>query len=274
MSRPNHLRRGRGEIVFSSVLPGVREIRTPLSVGYLWLINLWLVIGHDFPTHKPVSGTLADLSRLGSFAGKAGMLAATSFAAYMLGAFLERDPLRMWEYAGRPAWATWVRNNALRRGTVLSRIHIFPMTSQASKDLTAYSKQDLGLELDNDEALDLMRALLLEEQQIATRLQAANSELYGKYDRLLAESAFRLNVAVPITTFLALVIDSSHLPLHWQIVLTAVAIVYGGMLFRQAVIRAMRSRDVIIQALVIGIVESRALKLAVATTNSAHPVSP
>ena len=248
--------------MLSSILPGFRELRTPLTIGYLWLINIWLVIGHDFPTHRPHAGALAELWTLGAYVGKAGILAAVSFAAYMLGAFIEIDPLKLWEYAGRPSWATWIRNKALRRGKVLSRIHIFPMTSQASKDLTAYSKNDLGLELDSTQALDLMRSLLTEEQQIATRLQATNSDLYGKYERLLAESAFRLNVAPPLTTFLSLVTLSSHLPPQLQTMLIVVAIAYGALLFRQAVVHAMRSRDVIMQAIVIGIVESRLLKLA------------
>jgi hypothetical protein len=41
---------------------------------------------------------------------------------------------------------------------------------------------------------DPVDALTREERQLATRLQAANVGLYGRYDRLLAESSFRLNV--------------------------------------------------------------------------------
>lgn len=248
--------------MFSSVLPGFRELRTPLAIGYLWLVNAWLVIGHDFPTHRPSVGVLAELWTLGAYAGRAGIFTAISFVAYMIGVFVEVDPLKLWEYAGRPSWATWIRNKALRRGKILSRIQVFPVTSQASNDLTEYSKDDLGRELDTDQAFELMRSLLAEEQQIATRLQAANSELYGRYDRLLAESAFRLNVALPLTSFMALAVWSSRLPLHWRAALTLVAVAYGALLFRQGVVRAMRSRDVIIQALVIGIVESRSLKSA------------
>ncbi|MEV4344436.1 hypothetical protein AB0J83_08165 [Actinoplanes sp. NPDC049596] len=75
----------------------------------------------------------------------------------------------------------------------------------------------------------------------------------------LAESAFRLNIAVPLVALLAPAAWRSSLPIGLRVALTGLAFGYGAILVSQAVMRAVQSRDVIAQALVVGILESKAL---------------
>jgi len=80
--------------MLTSLLPGLRDVRTPLAAGYIWLLAGWFAFGDLFPHEKP---TLADpafagLFDLASFLGKASVLAALTFTAYLVGAFLSIDP--------------------------------------------------------------------------------------------------------------------------------------------------------------------------------------
>lgn len=83
--------------MLGSLLPGVREVRTPLTVGYLWLLIAWLAFADRFPTERPDTDTDAvgltvRLFALGDIVGPAIALAALSFIAYIAGALLTFDP--------------------------------------------------------------------------------------------------------------------------------------------------------------------------------------
>ncbi|NJP97668.1 hypothetical protein HCN51_51000 [Nonomuraea sp. FMUSA5-5] len=53
----------------TTLLPGVREIRTPLAVGYAWLLVVWVAIGHTIPEPAKATGVIADTYRLAQAAG-------------------------------------------------------------------------------------------------------------------------------------------------------------------------------------------------------------
>jgi hypothetical protein len=96
-----------------------------------------------------------------------------------------------------------------------------------------------------------------EMQQLASRLLVKNQDLYGKYDRQIAEASVRMNISIPLTVLLLLAIWLSGLPLWSRLVLTLLSVAFGVMLLRQGFLRAMSARDVIVQALAIGEVQSR-----------------
>jgi hypothetical protein len=58
--------------VLTSLLPGVREVRTPLTAGYIWLTLGWLAWGSNVPTNRPEPGMFASLWDIGVFIGKGG----------------------------------------------------------------------------------------------------------------------------------------------------------------------------------------------------------
>jgi hypothetical protein len=75
--------------MLASLLPGLRDVRTPLTVGYLWLLTAWLVFGEQLPKSRASgNGLVAQLFDLGGLLGKAAPIAALSFTAYLLGAIL------------------------------------------------------------------------------------------------------------------------------------------------------------------------------------------
>ncbi|MFI0799516.1 hypothetical protein SAMN04489729_8458 [Amycolatopsis lurida] len=71
--------------MLSSLLPGLRELRAPLAAGYVWLLGLWLALRPGLPPPGQASGVYRDLLDLGTWAGKAAVFAAATFAAYLLG---------------------------------------------------------------------------------------------------------------------------------------------------------------------------------------------
>jgi len=74
----------------TTLLPGLRDLRAPLAAGYLWLVATWLAFAQRIPTEKSAEGVWNDIYRLGQIAGRPGALAASAFAAYLLGILTER----------------------------------------------------------------------------------------------------------------------------------------------------------------------------------------
>jgi hypothetical protein len=84
--------------LIANLLPGLRDLRTPLAVGYLWLVALWLLLHKYLPTSiDAAKGPLRSLYELGDFVGEGIVLAAMTFVAYLLGSLLVRNfKARMW----------------------------------------------------------------------------------------------------------------------------------------------------------------------------------
>lgn len=75
--------------MLASILPGFREVRTPLVTGYLYLMCVWLALGQDrLLPDEPSSEFTRRLSDLFQTFGTAAAVATVSFAAYLLGALL------------------------------------------------------------------------------------------------------------------------------------------------------------------------------------------
>ncbi|WP_328936261.1 hypothetical protein OG288_44195 [Streptomyces tauricus] len=91
-----------------TLLPGVREIRTPLAVGYTWLLALWLAIGHRIPESDQASGLVADIYRLAHAAGLVAVGIAVSVGAYIAGVIATQLGLGL----------TYVVGDAIRRTPV------------------------------------------------------------------------------------------------------------------------------------------------------------
>jgi hypothetical protein len=56
--------------MLSSILPGLRDVRVPLTAGYLWLLGLWLLFGDRVAAIEkhppaPISGLLHLAANLG-----------------------------------------------------------------------------------------------------------------------------------------------------------------------------------------------------------------
>jgi hypothetical protein len=324
-----------------NLLPGLRELRAPLAAGYLWLASAWLALGSRLPVERPLGkGEVARLWDLGGAVGKTTVLAVVSFAAYLIGSFLEIDPdgrivnsltpivLRDHRPSYMKPEQSEVFNTARasldeegfnfseRKAETVAR----SISGQAKRDLIdVFQQQEIvkGIATDPDEprvrwqrmyrvdemervsvrlqgeekgsrgkgsprspqewdelwrrqvqslknemAIDMVLVEIVQEmRQLASRLLVKNKELYGRYDRQMAEASLRLNISIPLTVLLLLGIWLSGLPFWPKVALTLVSLGFGFMLLRQGFLRALSARDVIVQALVIGQVESRHISL-------------
>ena len=72
--------------MLANLLPGLRDLRAPMSAGYLWLATTWLLLVPHLPrSAKEATGPIADVYSLGSGLGLSYVVAMLSFVAYLIG---------------------------------------------------------------------------------------------------------------------------------------------------------------------------------------------
>jgi hypothetical protein len=75
--------------LLTSLLPGIRDLRTPLAVGALWLFSAYLWFGDRIPEVYNATGVVAKIYSLAHLLGSGFMLAALTFCTYLVGICLE-----------------------------------------------------------------------------------------------------------------------------------------------------------------------------------------
>jgi hypothetical protein len=247
--------------VLANLLPGVRELRTPLVAGYVWLVTAWLILVGHIPTTRPAGGELSAFWDLGEAMGRTAVLAAVTFVAYMVGSILEINP------QGRVARETakffvpyrhqlLLSNNAI--SDLVGYLRKVELTIPELEDEDFYRSFDFvratGAAVYADDItptqLWVLREFQSEIPQIATRLQVTNAELFGNYDRLLAEASLRLNLSAPVVLLVSVLAWRADLAIWQQVLLAALALGVGYFIARQGFLRIISARDVVVQALV------------------------
>jgi hypothetical protein len=72
--------------ILSQLLPGLRDLRTPLAVGYVWLTALYFFLSNQIPEDpSELGGIYREIYRLSHAAGLTATLAAVTFLAYLVG---------------------------------------------------------------------------------------------------------------------------------------------------------------------------------------------
>ena len=220
-----------GVQMLASLLPGLRDVRTPLAVGFLWFFTIWLFFGdrllEQLPADSPVRTNLLDLS---NFFGTGAVLTALSFAAYLFGAVVILDtgslPIRLAE--------RWI---ALRRRTGVA----LELMDHLEKEVAKYGEHGVGE--------------LVPADDLRARLLVVSQEMYDQYDRLEAEATFRINVAVPMVAF-AVVLSATSSDPDWRTKLaTAVVGALAALIFAQGVQRHRLSHGVLMRAVLAGLIE-------------------
>jgi hypothetical protein len=72
--------------VLSNLLPGLRDLRAPLSAGLLWLFAAYLAVA---PLPSPPEGLIASIDGLREALGPIAQAAAILFVAYLVGSFVQ-----------------------------------------------------------------------------------------------------------------------------------------------------------------------------------------
>jgi hypothetical protein len=260
-----------------SILPGLRDLRTPLATGYVWLGCCWLLAaasGWQFPLERPTEGGfLRDAYDLAAAFGSVPLIGALSFLAYVLGSFVEISTDSRLATLSATSWRSIYRSpgyeiSATTPGARAVARDVSEMRARLVNSLSPRALRDLNRHIDAAQAgstveppwttdrdsasrIRLAHDVLEELPQLATRLLVKNPELYARYDRLLAEAAFRLNIALPLSVLAWLLTVTLSDTGRQEIYVSAVIAVAGAILLRQGSMRAVRARDTVVQALTI-----------------------
>lgn len=284
--------------LLTSILPGLRDVRTPLACGYMWLVAAWLAFADHLPRTRPSAGMAASIWDLGGHLGKAAVLAAITFAAYLIGAVLEFDPTRLWRSIGVPSASSVLQTirfggfevefeelanqNREKGADVASNTVRADDANKEDEESNANAQDDLERRVEEvnkkRESIERDLEALREDmsgssgvetmQALATKLQASNTELFGRYDRLQAEASLRLNIAVPLATLLELIIWRSPLLFWIKLPLSLVPVVLAAILLRQSLLRVRSANQVLIMAERVGIFDE-----TTSSTNSQSKMS-
>ncbi|WP_149448470.1 hypothetical protein [Mycolicibacterium sp. P9-22] len=225
--------------ILASALPGFRDLRAPLTAGYLWLLLLWILIRPNLAT-RPSNDITAALWDLGKAAGPLWIALGVSVAAYLIGSVnqfaanvIKHGFEKFSNRKVKPRWFSYTDNDELVR-LVESPHPIDSMTREASLKLLR-----AGMHPENDEAEIKSIELNINQRAIrardglraelampATLLLGDKTELFAEADRLKAESELRLAAASPLT---AIAIFLSFCDVWWW----AVALIPIAMLAAQ-----------------------------------------
>jgi|tagenome__1003787_1003787.scaffolds.fasta_scaffold20976603_3 hypothetical protein len=264
--------------VLLNLLPGLRDLRTPLAVGYLWLAWGWLAFSGEFPSREEATGVAAAVYRFADLAGTGAALAALSFVAYVLGAvfslqYLVRGALTApWE-GRRNDPGAFLRRHRLRalglgfvddntfaavvraiRARVRAAVAANPSDMRRIQDLAGIPSGPATEEAEGIRVvIGLYRRLQEELPELVTKLAIHDKDrLWEIYDRKSSEGEFRQATSVPLT---ALVVTAAVVGTPWWLLTLLLPVIF----MFQGVKRGQEARSEVYQALVQGIIRSTVL---------------
>jgi hypothetical protein len=169
-------------LIFSTILPGVRNLRAPLAAGYLWILFACLLA--HLGSNTPHSAFGEDLVRVGKALSPVGLAVAVSFIAYLVGSFSKAifDDIgaTLTERIGYHGWA-----RLSQRG------------HDVLDDLLA-SRVVTGVLASPVDAANLASDIIDELDLVKTRLLDSKRDYYEEIDRLHAEADLRLALLPPL----------------------------------------------------------------------------
>ena len=270
------------EAVLASLLPGLRDLRVPLSAGFMWLVVLWLIFYQAIPTQDEASGLAAEVYAVMGAFGPAALTAAVSFIAYLIGiliAPLTTNVVRLiyeelWKAAaltdvGRPvSFSTFVEAKDLAATTAretfeadLEPIGFLP----TSEDMTLWEMQPEEERKRRKSAAmadHFQRGMSDDIPLVATRLLAHNRELFDRYDRAHAEASFRFTITVPLIVVSVLVPLRVGLPWWGYLISIATGALVSALLIWDGGRKLRESNDAIYQAVFVEEVQFPSIETA------------
>jgi hypothetical protein len=243
-----------------NLLPGLRDLRTPLATGYIWLISLWLVLHGRIPARQHAHGAALAVYQLHDEIGRPASLAAVSFLAFVVGQAQVNPDLIV-----RSLRRIAPRVQALRWPALISPDVIYRLQSYLGQDASDERRSQ------TDGAAFTFAADL---RLVALQAQVQKPDMWQGYDRLAAEAAFRINVGLALAGLSTVLIVTTH-TFWWLIPAgTALGMVVGG-LYRQRMandylIQLVVSRAITVEEIDAVIEQSR--QLAARSTEQSEPM--
>jgi hypothetical protein len=189
--------------MLSSVLPGVRDVRTPLVTGYAWLIALWLLFADWNPAQRAGAQLRSVFSPLTTSLGSGPILALVTVVAYLFGGLLVGDPNRtpflpsLNRVLAHPL--ELLRNLDANSRSDLRKPLREAGRSRRYRDIDTYRlgshfiRRDITDDADVEPAKEAIMGF--DHTSAAVRLQIANKDLWDQYDRFRAEAELRFSLA-------------------------------------------------------------------------------
>jgi hypothetical protein len=223
--------------VLFSLLSGFRSARSPLIVGYVVLVALWLLLFHLLPSSSAsLRDEYPEIEHIFSMVGTVGVFAAFSFAAYLVGDLLVRETGRILQIRSQgqvPVEASTSNSRQLLR-KVISVTHDSEMdeleerldemvdramvngsevsdpdrlrAELAERISTKQGRNLKGFRVLNPEESDLSPLALnvqvrveAKSGRIDERILAQNPELFSELSRLRGEAEFRAALLPALT---------------------------------------------------------------------------
>jgi hypothetical protein len=263
--------------MLASLLPGLRDLRTPLAVGYLCVVALWLLFHQWIPqSMSQAHGPINPLFQLGGILGKAAFLTALSFVAYLLGSILQFKLSLLGTFYIRPGpeypyYTSDPRDRAimpLLLNNKASHANYRQLDTFVSTRLREgafqFPKEDHATDVLrgnlSDDAIsffvlrhDLLAAayvtaILSNLSAVGTQLQAKNRDLWDSYDRLTSEAQFRFGITPPLIVILA-ILAVQGTPWWLLLLIVPVTLLFQG--YRQY----LSAMETLVQAIVLKTVE-------------------
>lgn len=200
--------------MISQLLPGFRDFRTPLVVGSLWLILIWLTFGMPIPDKESKTGIMGLVNSLGNYFPAAALAAVVSFMAYVVGITLVLDS-RSVNWMVEKVNSLRIRrliNRQINQDISVRRIDRFDVAQSRKKMMS--SRQMIKLVNDNMDLVygqesksafdtdrlmsELIRGIDGEVPLLGSKLLEKNKELYEIFDRLRSEADFRFGISLPL----------------------------------------------------------------------------
>jgi hypothetical protein len=263
------------------LLSGIRDARSPLIVGYVVLLALWLLLYHALPEgHAELHKHYPELARIFETVGPVGIVAAGSFVSYLAGDLVVRESARVLQIRGQPP----IESSTGKVRQFLRKIYSFTHDSEMDelnlrvKELvertiaeakgddpaklppisTMPGKNLMGLRVRQEGAKPSADALPIDEQvlveaksgRIDERILAAKPELYSELYRLRSEAEFRAGLLPALFILAVSASIRTSWPL-WLLSLLAVAFLFFEfLLLKEAFQLRTRARGIALRAVV------------------------
>jgi hypothetical protein len=214
------------------LLPGLRDLRSALTSGFMWVAAGYLLAAAAVPGSEPVRITVSpDVQRLFALIGTGGALVVLTMACLIVGECATACVDRL--------WFRFSRGNLERRLKISvsqpeprDLLSLFkPMSPRSMRRLEARISRDAAVAMTLKKACidDSFRGILY----ISPRLLTVNFETYTEFDRVIGEGRFRDAVSPPlplVALALSLNIDA---PLFANVVFVAASFGVSLFLFDQ-----------------------------------------
>ncbi|MFF0766930.1 hypothetical protein ACFYWH_44245 [Streptomyces sp. NPDC003737] len=258
--------------MLASLLPGFRELRTPLAIGYLYALALYLLVGDKIPPRATASQHLKPLYDVAHWLGKPATLAAGAFVVFLLGSVLEVSAATLSRLIGALVGGVGTPNAMRPDARRLVWGVGGQLTLLSANRLSTYCRYKVMRNIPVIDGFDGLvvearRRLVEDLPQLPTRLYTASKDMYGDYDRLVAEADLRVNVGLAGALLSCVMAHQVHM--GWLLVIIPmVLLAYRGL------VTIRKANDILVQAIITDLVQPPSFEEYVSGLGTGTPPNP